>query len=217
MAGMKGTFSSAALAALVCAMLCGGVAGAAEGEYRNYLNTATGMGPVKLRLAIETRSMGAMDDVRYVSAALGAEYPMGSHLLLSGYHSGVKTKSAGEWSLEQRPYVDATLRTRLGQVELSDRSRMEVRVRDGESSLRYRNRARIQVAFGTGGTRASADGELFYDLDHTEVNTTRVTVGLDRKFTALLRVGASYVYESRLKSDEWSSIHALGLTLSVDL
>ncbi|MBN2564989.1 MAG: DUF2490 domain-containing protein [Candidatus Eisenbacteria bacterium] len=192
-------------------------ASASEGEYRGYFNVSRGFGDVKLRLAVESRSAASIDEFHYLSTGIGAEYGVGAHLVLGACYSRVDTESGDKWDLEQRPYADVTLRTKWAGADLSDRNRLEVRIRDGESTLRYRNRARLSVGLGASPLRATADGELFYDMEADEVNSTRLTAGLDMKIASSLRVGASYIYESKLKKDDWSGVHGVGLALSVDL
>ena len=206
-----------ALAALICTLgIAPAGASAAEGEYRGYLDMSAQVRPVKLRLALESRSQGRVDELRYRSIAAGGDLSLGANLMLGGYYSRIETRGGEAWSVEHRPYVDVTLRTRWSGMEASDRSRAELRVREGESSWRYRNRGRLSFPIGTTSLSGFVDGEVFVTLREAEISATRVTAGLDARVGKAVKLGVAYIYETRLKGEIWSSVHAIGLRVGFD-
>jgi len=204
-------------ATVVAAVVTTDHAHAVDGQYRGYLRASKDVGIATVRLASEGRATGSVDNEDYYSAALGLERGLGDHFRVGASYSEVRTKSGGEWKTERRPYADLTIRWQLGAAELSDRSRVEWRHRDGDTILRYRNRIRGVVALGAAGWRGAFDGEAFYDLEEGEVNTIRLTAGPDVKVTEAVRIGLTYVHETRLKSEKWTRVHCLGLALSLDM
>ena len=206
------------VAAVVVALISASATAAAEdGEYRGQVTVAKALGSVRLTVGVEARSTSSIPDVHYRAAAVGVERSVGERVVVAADYARVETKRQTGWEVEQRPYGDVTLKWKAVGLSLSDRNRVELRIRDEKGSLRYRNRLRAVRNLGSSGLRVRVDNEVFVVVEGPEMSKNRVTVGMDVRTTATTRAGVFYIFESRRKSDDWGHVHGLGVQVSCSL
>ncbi|MGD9782938.1 MAG: DUF2490 domain-containing protein [Kiritimatiellia bacterium] len=137
----------------------------------------------------------------------------------------------GHWIEENRPFVELTPRWKTRLATLSDRNRLEYRVRAGQEDVwRYRNKLTLQWnAWAAFGLKPYVAAEAFADESAKlkERNRTRFTLGLrtDPDRFLLRRVRARwaetlamdyYVIVQRTKNnDQWADEYIAGLQLGV--
>jgi len=139
--------------------------------------------------------------LKYVTA--GAEY---AHL---------NTGSSDRWALECRPSVSLTLKWSPGALSLSDRSRLERRIKEKASSTRYRNRLTLKGPKLTPlGLRPYAEGEIFYDLTSERLEKRRVSGGVAVELWRPIGVSVYYTLEGRRPRSEWTDVDVFGTTLT---
>ena len=121
-------------------------------------------------------------------------------------------KKNGEWLEETRLHGHVTYGWKWNNISLSNRNRLELRLRDGRSDIvRYRNKltATFPVTLGNTGLKPYWSEELFIDSDEAELNRSRMTVGLKTKLKDRYSVGTYYMWQADDKTS-WVSSHILG-------
>ncbi|MFH1864500.1 MAG: DUF2490 domain-containing protein [Candidatus Eisenbacteria bacterium] len=189
-------------------------ASASEGQYWGRAGVSVGVAGSTFRLGLENRSEGGVADGYYASLAGGIERSLGEHLQIGVHYSRVDKRGGSGWSTEHRPYADAELRFRLSGLGVQDRNRLEVRFRDGDRALRYRNRFRLSHPIGDIGLSASVDDEVFVDLEDVELSKNRLTSGVEMRLGNGASLGVFHVFESSKTTDGWTGFHGLGASLS---
>jgi hypothetical protein len=192
-------------------------AGAAEGQYWGRAGLSVDAAGSTFGLVLENRSEGEVADGYYASVAGGIERPLGEHLKVGASYARIDKKGGSGWSTEHRPYADAVLRWKLSRLGVQDRNRLEVRLRDGDRALRYRNRFQLSHPLGHFGLSASVDDEVFVDLEDVELNRNRVTSGVQMRMGNVVSLGVFHVFESSKTTDGWNGFHGLGASLSYSM
>jgi catechol 2,3-dioxygenase-like lactoylglutathione lyase family enzyme len=205
------------LALLVTGLLVPAACGAAESS--QYWSGVTAAAPIgertALRFAVSSRWDDDMDRHYYTLLDAGLDRKVGEALTLGAYYAHVNSGGAGAWRVEYRPHVDATVRLRLGSVTMSDRGRVEFRIRDGEHGLRFRNRLKAATAsLGVIDARPYASIEPFIDLREGELNACRTSVGCSFAIRKPFALDLYYMYESRKAHGVWSGAPVFGSTLA---
>ena len=153
----------------------------------------------------------------YTLAAVGVERPFGEHLKVGASYARVEQKGGSGWKTEHRPYADVVLRWKFSQLGVQDRNRLEVRFRDGDQALRYRNRFQISHPLGGSGLSASVDDEVFVDLEDVELNRNRVTSGIQMRVGNGVSLGVFHAFESSKSDESWEGFHVLGASLNYSM
>ncbi len=120
----------------------------------------------------------------------------------------------GEWTKENRPHINGTLKWKIGSWAFTDRNRMEFR--DFESrhdKWRYRNRVTtyFPVTFLEDGIRPYFSNEMFVDLHGDGLLTDRSYIGFEWKAFEWLKTDAAYFWNSSYKDSEWCEFHVIQL------
>jgi hypothetical protein len=206
------------VAVVVCVtVLCAAPVGADEGEYWLRLDLKKELGESTLSLCVERRAAGELGEDYYRSVGVGIGRLALRHLELGGSYLCVRQGGGDDWTTEHRPLADAVIRWGMFGMSVSDRSRLELRLRDGEEALRYRNRLKASRSLVRGALAVSADEEIFVDMERSEFNRNRLGCGLESALGGVARVGLFYMLESRKSRDAWSHSHIAGLSLGFSL
>ena len=114
--------------------------------------------------------------------------------------------SSGVWSWEHRPHLNATFKWNMGDIKLSDRSRLEYRIFAGDNKWRYRNflKAVLPVKWTEYKITPYIGDEVFYDFDVDELNMNRLHLGISAKLTDSIKAGVKYTFESVKSGDNWT-------------
>jgi len=162
-------------------------------------------------------------EVDYTEALLGGhlDYRFNRHLSARlGYRFLWAPSEIGDSTVytEHRPLAEATARAYPGLgVVLLDRNRFDLRVIDGETSWRYRNRVRAERTFFFSGARSlNPYGmvEFGYDSRFDVFNRIRLQVGAEVQFSRRVMLDTYYVRQW----DDYSSVprlNALGFALNL--
>lgn len=146
--------------------------------------------------------------------------------LRAGYRHGFALGENDPFS-EHRVVLDQTFHKTLTRAFVfSDRNRQELRWINGDFSLRFRNRAKLEKTFAAG--RRSfvpyGSGELFYDSRFNTFNRFRLAVGTELVFakreTWLMNIRRQHVLDVYYlwQTDSRSQpkrLHAIGVTFEV--
>jgi hypothetical protein len=167
------------------------------------------------RVKPELRYNNDFNDLYYVHFEMGVDWKLNQWLVLGPYYRHVNEKKPGDWTLEFRPHLNATLTWSYLGIDLSDRNRLEYRGKEDTQSFRYRNKLTMKIPKYTRlGIQSYIAEEPFYDFGENKWNKNRLYVGLELPIVKTLKGGAFFIYESRLKNDEWTSASILGTSLS---
>jgi len=169
------------------------------------------------------------EQLRYKSQTRGLYY-QGTDLglvysgLATWLDLGFKMKLAfqeddvGHWLRETRPQWDTTLKHTIRGFAISDRSRLEYRVREDDSDVwRYRNKLKVQSPWELSclALRPYASDELFFQLDGTGLSTHRISLGVTVPFTKRIK-GDIFPFWQMGKSDNsWHEDMAFGFKLVI--
>ena len=202
------TVSAAALAML----LLNGTARAGEGEYWASMTVGKRMGETRLILRVDGRARSGLTDDYYRSVSLGIDGVVGDHLKLGASYAHVA--SGDDWDIEKRPAVDCTGTWRISGVRLSDRNRLEARLREDSRAVRYRNRLMVAFELRPGGTALSLYNEVFTNALSTELQKNRLGCEMTATLSRGSSLGLFYLFESRDGPRGWSHWNVLGLSLT---
>jgi len=162
-------------------------------------------------------------EVDYTEALVGAhvDYRFSRHFSARvGYRFLWAPSEIGDSSVyrEHRPIAEATLRAYPGLgIVLLDRNRFDLRFIDGETSWRYRNRARVERTFPFSRERSLnpyAMVEIGYDSRFDVFNRVRMQLGVEYQFSRRLMLDTYYLRQW----DDYSSVprlNALGLAFNL--
>jgi len=124
--------------------------------------------------------------------------------------------SAGEWTQEDRPHLNATLKGKFFDINVSDRSRLEYRDRESEKDdWRYRNKVTVKLPVEL--TRIKLQPylaeEVFINLDEGIFNRNRMYIGLSINLSKKLKGDIYYLWQTSKSNGKWGDINAIGLGL----
>lgn len=120
----------------------------------------------------------------------------------------------GDWKVEYRPQLNATLKWKLLGLGFSNRIRLEYRIKEDKKFFRYRNKLTIKLPkFTQLKIQPYIAEEPFYDFDANELNKNRVYAGVDFKVVKNLKASINYIFESRKKIGDWTNVNVLGTAL----
>ena len=122
---------------------------------------------------------------------------------------------------EQRGVLEATprypLKGFLGDVLVSDRNRVDLRLIDGESSWRYRNRLSAEREFSIGRVRLNpyARFEVYYDSRHSKWSRTELQVGSSFPVTRRWELESYFDYINDSSESPTRQTKALGIVTTL--
>jgi hypothetical protein len=127
-----------------------------------------------------------------------------------------RTDSEGEWKQENRPHLNVTLKGRLFDLDVSNRSRFEYRDREDKEDLwRYRNKFTVKLPFELTALKLKpylAD-EVFIPLNDDNITRNRIYAGVS--FTVLEDITGEvfYLWQSSRSDGDWKDTNVLGTRL----
>ena len=124
--------------------------------------------------------------------------------------------SESEWTQENRPHLNITLKGKLFDLDVSNRGRFEYRDREDKKDLwRYRNKFTVKLPFELTELKLQpylAD-EVFFDLDGDGFKTNRLYSGFSFKLSEKIKCGVYYLWQSSESGDDWKDTNVLGAQL----
>ncbi|WP_372798703.1 DUF2490 domain-containing protein [Pontiella sp.] len=165
----------------------------------------------------ETISRDDFEDTYFGLIDLGLAYKLDDHWTLSGYYRQcwLQSASTGDWSTEHRPLVELNYGTKLNDIALSSRSRLEFRIYEGdkEDDMRYRNRLRADMPWDIVGIKPYLEEELFFSDNYDGFfGQNWLTAGVYYKIDHVkLRVG--YRWQASKSGNSWKSKNLLATNL----
>jgi hypothetical protein len=142
----------------------------------------------------------------------------GETLALSLHFLEEFDRTDGGFLAESRPYADALVRARLRGVELSNRVRLELRLReDREDLVRLRERVQLVLpwSLGRGGPRPFVSEEMLFETRGRGFDQNRAMLGLVARRGAL--TATAYGMLLSREDGGWDHTPVAGFTLTWSL
>ncbi|NQT06730.1 MAG: DUF2490 domain-containing protein [Candidatus Omnitrophica bacterium] len=117
---------------------------------------------------------------------------------------------------ENRPHINATLKYSPGNLNLSNRSRMEFRNKqDSDDAWRYRNKSIAKFSYNLMKNLKASPyiaNESFLDFDEEEYSRNRLYSGVDFKIFKNFGIDVYYLWEANYieSKDSWKSYNIIG-------
>ncbi len=204
------------LAALAGAAALHGDGLNAEGDWQAWYGMACSARSGKWKLKVEDE-IRAGDDLRlmyYNHLDFGLTRSMLSWLDLGASFRVIEEKKNGAWEVENRPYVDASLKWRLGGWDFNDRNRLEYReLENAPNRWRYRNKLTVYppIAGLDGRIKPYAADEIYQDLSGKGFERNRVYLGSECRLTEWLKGDLYYLWQASYQGEEWVDVNIIGL------
>lgn len=132
------------------------------------------------------------------------------------YRHVFKRYGSGDWYRERRPHVNVTLKSRLGKIGISDRSRLEYRDKDyARDQWRYANKLTLKLPyeFTKWKLRPCFADQAYIDLDGCVFNKNKVYSGFSFEPSESVSGALQYVWDSEEIYGRWVNTNILWLQL----
>lgn len=161
----------------------------------------------------ELRYRGGASGHYYTHFDMGLDWKVNNWLVLGSYYRHVEEKKNDEWEIEKRPHFNATVKGRLFGLDISNRGRLEYRIKDNDDeSFRYRNKLTVKLSKMTEfEIQPYVADEPFYDFDADEFNKNRLYAGFNLNIYKKLKADVYYILESQRRDSHWSEINIFGI------
>ena len=121
-----------------------------------------------------------------------------------------------DWRQERRPHVNVTFKSRLGEIEISDRSRLEYRDKDyARDQWRYTNKLTLKLPceFTKWKMRPCFADQVYIDLDGYVLSKNKVYSGFSFELSEDVVGALHYVWDSDRTYGKWRNTNILWLQL----
>jgi hypothetical protein len=122
----------------------------------------------------------------------------------------------GNWTQEDRPHFNATLKGKVFGMDVSDRSRLEYRDRENEKDVwRYRNKVilRFPVELTPLKLQPYVAEEAFINLDEEGFNLNRLSGGFYIGFSKNIKGDVYYLWQASELDDGWKDVNVVGTSV----
>jgi len=134
------------------------------------------------------------------------------------FRQAQKKDSDGHWYGENRPHANVTVKSRLCDIDLSDRSRLEYRDRENDRDIwRYNNKLTIRLPqeFTAWKFRPYLADQVYINLTDSAFDGNKMYSGFSFKPSARISGALYYVWDSDKDEDGWTSTNILWLQLKL--
>lgn len=161
----------------------------------------------------ELRYRGGAGGHYYTHFDLGLDWKVNDWLVLGQYYRHVEEKKNDDWEIEKRPHFNATVKGKLFGLDISNRGRLEYRIKDSDDkSFRYRNKLTAKLPKMTQfEIQPYVADEPFYDFDTDEFNKNRFYTGFNCRIYRKLKADVYYILESRKRNHHWTETNIFGI------
>jgi hypothetical protein len=206
------------VAAVVLALVALPAVAVADGEWEHWSQiqvTGAINEVVRFSSSAEVRLDEAGGHHYYTRMGSDVSWAVTDYAAVGAGYEHVNTRSGDGWAVESRPYFSLTFRTSLPELSLSDRSKLEWRMKENNTTIRYRNKLTLKGPLLTRlMLRPFAAGEVFYDTSEGRLEKQRVLAGLTLAFWRRIEISVHYMLEERRSGGAWASADVIGTTLT---
>ncbi len=174
----------------------------------------------KLRFEEQFRIGRDVSELFYHQTGIGLTWKTTKWFQAAVTYAQVYELKKGDWKEENRPSADGTLQREWRGVQLSDRNRLELRIREETENIwRYRNNLTFSPAKKVSPLHIQPymSAEIFVDIEQEDLNQYRLTGGLKGQLIDVLQASLYYLRQGKEKDGDWTACHVLGATIRVRL
>jgi hypothetical protein len=193
-----------------------------EGDSQLWLagGAETGAGKdVRVGFESGARWGDSMSDYFYQNNEVFVSWKVASWFDAAASFEYITQEKSGRWLEEQVPKVTVQIKGDAGPFVLSNRSRLEYRIREAASDdWRYRDRLRLQLAKGLSAfkIRPYIEDEIYLPLDdEQQFNENRASAGIAIEPHSRVKVELYYMARSTLKDDAWTDSNVIGAKVAL--
>lgn len=149
---------------------------------------------------------------------LGYSYDVNKHFTLGVNYRQVYEKKNGNFKIENRPHINATVKGDIFGFKCDDRNRLEYRhFAYQEDSWRYRNKFTVKFPwkFTRLGIQPYVSDEIFLNLNGIELNRNRFYAGFGFSLLKNVKSEVFYLLQSSKSSGKWTDANVLGTKLKL--
>ena len=172
----------------------------------------------KMKVEEEFRFGNDVSDFYYQHSDLGVTYSGIAEWLDIGInYRFVFEEKNDDWSYENRPHVNTTVKLDLYDFNFNSRARFEYRDKENaDPEWRYRNKFTIKSPkFTKLEIQPYIADEIFVDFDGEDLNRNRLYGGIELKMFDNLKGEIFYLWQSSESNDNWTDWHILGTKLKL--
>jgi hypothetical protein len=199
------------LALLMILYLAASMSSIAFGDY-DIRNTFGAEGSIQTaKLAFEQELQFDDDGHHYHHADITLSHKVVKWLSLGAGYRQIYELKEEEWKLEKRPGLIASLSHKLGGFSISDKNKLEIRIREGkDTAWRYRSKLSLTPPLKVTDLKISPYlvDEIFIDEDGLSRN--RLSAGVKLSPMGQLECELFGMIQSDSKDDEWANTSVLG-------
>lgn len=172
----------------------------------------------KMSLSEEFRFGDNSSEFYYQHSDIGIAYSVLAEWLDLGInYRHIYEKNKGNWLLENRPHFNATFKCSFFDLDFSNRSLFEYRIREKKDDFwRYRNKVTVKLPLKLTRFKIqpyTAD-EAFFDFDRGRFCRNRVYLGVKIEFFKIFQGDIYYLLQSS-RSGKWQNYHVLGTSIKL--
>ena len=171
---------------------------------------------VKLLLETESGFTNKMREYFYQHTEGGVEYAATSWLDLEFAYRHIWEREGAKWETENRPHINAMVKWAWWMFDLSNRSRVEFRVRQNKDDVtRYRNETGIEWSVPGTNKRLALfiTDDVFVDFDIGRINGNKLEAGVITKLAERINLEIFFIKESCKAEEKWQDVNGLGTKL----
>ena len=201
---------------IACTLMFAGIQGFAESEDWQLWSEQGITGSLNDQWGISMRQEEKWSDqkgglIEY-NVDLGLLYQMTPNWKAGVHYRQAYEKKGTEWFEENRPHLNLTYKKKLEAVTISDRTRLELRIKEGQSDIvRFRNKLTLQANRGFGTWKPFVADEVFVDSSQGELNRNRLYLGLKGKPASKFKAEVYGLWQTSDKGSFWEDVLVLGL------
>jgi len=127
-----------------------------------------------------------------------------------------KKDSKGEWTQEDMPHLNATLKRKVFGLDVSDRARLEYRDRENEKDVwRYRNKITVKLPVELTELKLQPylAEETFTNLDEEGFNNNRMSGGFSINLSKKVKGDIYYLWQASKLDGGWKDVNVIGTSL----
>jgi len=134
------------------------------------------------------------------------------------YRQAFEKDGKGTWRSENRPHLNMTLKSKLFNLGISNRSRIEYRDREYKKDVwRYRNKTAVKlpIELTALGLQPYLADEIFITLDDDNVDENRFYSGVSFGLSKTIMGELYYLWQTSRTAIEWKDINVFGFGLKL--
>ena len=173
----------------------------------------------KIAAETEFRFGDDVSDFYYQHTDAGITYSgLADYIDIGLNYRYVLEESGSDWDYESRPHLNFTLKTKIEEFKISNRSRFEYRDKEkSSSSWRYRNKLTIKfpIKLTKLNIKPYIADEIFVDFDAEDLNRNRLYAGLGFNIYKNLNGDIYYLWQASKSSGKWKDTNVIGTKLKL--